>query len=300
VELTGQEVRHLIDQAALMAIPRITFFGGEPLVREDIYDLIKYANSKGMMTRINTNGLALTEEVVVKLKEAGLTHCDVSIDSADPGTHDGLRGVPGLFAKAVEGIRILRSHKVLCQIVTYAGKRTLDGGLARIIELGRELRVLSVSIVFPMATGCWFESAEELLNEEERRKVRDMADAFFVHVELPTPKNRCNVARKASLYVSPDGEVTPCPFIPWSVGNVRDRELKVLFESFSATCHSELVGDCIMNDVKARDSLRTGIESARTSCSSASSSPTMPEVADTRSQAGSRAEAARSETEVQA
>jgi MoaA/NifB/PqqE/SkfB family radical SAM enzyme len=258
-EITTWQIKDLIDQAILIGIPRITFFGGEPLLRKDIFELIRYANFKGMITRINTNGLALSKTVVVKLKDAGLTHCDVSIDDANSKVHDKLRGVPGLFEKVIKGIRLLKKQKMLCQIVTYAGKRNVTAGLERIIELGRKLRVTSVSIVFPMATGCWFESFDELLNKEERKKVMDLADSNFVHIEIPTLKDRCNVVKQASLYVSPEGNVTPCPFIPWSFGNIKNHKLHNLIKSFYSEYNTDCQGDCLMNNVYTRNYLRKTI-----------------------------------------
>jgi MoaA/NifB/PqqE/SkfB family radical SAM enzyme len=262
-EMTTSQIKDLIDQAVMMGIPRITFFGGEPLMRKDLFELISYANSKGMLTRINTNGLALTEKVVVKLREAGLTHCDVSIDDSNPEIHDKLRGVPGLFRKATQGIMLLKKHKMLCQIVTYAGKRNVTAGLQRIIDLGRKLDVTSVSIVFPMATGCWFESFDELLNEDQRKKVMNLADSHFVHVEIPTSKDRCNVVKKASLYVSPEGNVTPCPFIPWSFGNFKSHKLDNLVKSFYNNLNLNYKGDCIMNNPSTRDLLNDTIKNTK-------------------------------------
>ena len=259
-EMTTWQIKELIDQAVRIGIPRITYFGGEPLLRKDIFELIRYANFKGMITRINTNGLALSEKVVVKLKDAGLTHCDVSIDDSNPEVHDKLRGVPGLFERVIKGIGLLKKHKMLCQIVTYAAKRNVTDGLERTIELGRKLRVTSVSIVFPMATGCWFESFDELLNKEERKKVRDLADANFVHIEIPTSKDRCNVVKQASLYVSPEGNVTPCPFIPYSFGNIKSNKLGKLAEAFYSDFNCEYQGDCLMNDVCTRDFMSKTIE----------------------------------------
>jgi MoaA/NifB/PqqE/SkfB family radical SAM enzyme len=259
-ELTRNEIENVIDQAAEMGIPRITFFGGEPLLREDICNLVKYASSRGMMTRINTNGLALDEEMVVRLKCADLTHCDVSIDSPDAEVHDRLRGVPGLFKKATEGMELLRAHKMLTQIVTYAGKRSLPEGLKRIIALGRRLDVTNVSIVFPMATGCWYKADSEILNEEERAQVRALASGRFVHVEIPTEQHRCNVLRKASLHIAADGSVTPCPFIPWHFGNIRERGLRQMTESFAERFHFNMRGECLMNNPQIREDLREIIQ----------------------------------------
>lgn len=262
------QIKDLIDQAILMGIPRITFFGGEPLMRKDIFELIRYAKSKGMITRINTNAFALNEKVVMKLKESGLTHCDVSIDDSNPAIHDKLRGVPGLFSRAIKGIELLKKHKIVCQIVTYASRRNVTAGLERIIELGRKLHVTAVSIVFPMATGCWYASFDELLSLEERKKVMDLGDTNFVHIEIPTPKDRCNVVKKSSLYVSPEGNVTPCPFIPWSFGNCMKHKLDKLTKSFYSEFNLNYMGDCIMNNINTRDYLRNIIEQFNVNSSS--------------------------------
>jgi len=264
-QLTRNDIENVIDQAVDMGIPRITFFGGEPLLREDICDLVKHASSRGMMTRINTNGLALDEGMVFRLKRANLTHCDVSIDAPDAELHDWLRGVPGLFTKAVKGVELLRANKMLTQIVTYAGKRNLTEGLKRIIELGRRLDVTNVSIVFPMATGCWYEAHSEILNKEERAQVRALASDHFVHVEIPSEQARCNVLKKASLHIAADGSVTPCPFIPWHFGNIKESLLPQINGSFAEKFHSSMRGECLMNDPQIREDLRETIQQIRES-----------------------------------
>lgn len=259
-EMTTLQIKDLINQSVKMGIPRITFFGGEPLMRKDIFELINYAYSKGMITRINTNCFALNEDVVKRLKMAGLTHCDVSIDDPNPEVHDKLRGIPGLFDRVINGIHLLNKYKILCQIVTYAGKRNVTEGLKKIIKLGRELHVLGVSIVFPMATGCWFESFDELLNEEEKEKVRKLADAKFVHIEIPTSKDMCNVLKKSSLYISPEGNLSPCPFIPWAFGNCKKQKIEKLVTSFYAELNINYTGDCIMNNPDTRNLLTMSVK----------------------------------------
>ena len=78
------------------------------------------------------------------------------MDDPTPHVHDKLRGLPGTFQKAISGIKLLKQNKILCSIVTYAARRNITTGLEKIIDLGKKLKVNSVSIVFPMAT--WEES----------------------------------------------------------------------------------------------------------------------------------------------
>jgi MoaA/NifB/PqqE/SkfB family radical SAM enzyme len=258
-EMSTSQLKEIIDQSVQMGIPRITFFGGEPLMRKDIFELIRYAYDRGLITKINTNALGLKEDVVLKLKQAGLTQCDVSIDDPDAEVHDKLRGVHGLFGKAIQGIELLRKHKILCQIVTYASKRNVTEGLKRIIELGHNLHATGVSIVFPMASGCWHNSYNELLSDDELAKVMELGDSNYVYVEIPSPTASCNVVKKASLYVSPEGNVTPCPFVPWYFGNINSHALNELVPLFYSEYNHRFHGNCLMNNRDARETLQQTI-----------------------------------------
>jgi len=255
------QVKSLIDQAKGIGITRVTFFGGKPLLHKDIVELVRYAHDKGMLTRINTNGWALTRDFAKDLKRAGLNLCDLSLDDPNPEVHDRLRGLPGLYQKVIEGAQILKDHGIPCQIVTYASKRNVTTGLEQMIALGKRLGVFAISIVFPMATGCWYDSVNELLSEDEKEKVRNLGDSGFVHVELPTSHSRCNVFRKKSLYVSPEGNVCPCPFVPYTMGSLKEHTLDELWHRFSSEMKCDYVGDCPMNDLEYRETLKNRLES---------------------------------------
>jgi len=262
-ELETWEVKSIIDQARRLGVVRVTFFGGEPLLRDDILELVQYGHNKGMITRINTNGWLLSRKLISKLKTAGLNLCDVSIDDPDPDIHDKLRGLPGLYQKAIDGIRILKEYKIPCQIVTYAAKKNVTVGLEEIIDLGKKLGVFAISIVFPMATGCWYKATDILLTEEEKERVRALGDSKFVHVELPDYKSSCNVIKKRSIYISPEGDVSPCPFIPYSTGNIKNHDLEEIWNAFKKKFNLSYNADCPMNDRKVREELKNVINSIR-------------------------------------
>ena len=192
-ELTTEQIKHVIDQAKKLGVLQVTFTGGEPLLREDLFEMIRHAYHLGLLTRINTSGLLLDREVVGKLKRAGLTQGAVSIDDADPETHDRLRGVPGAYDRAVQGIRNLKDAGIPCQINTVAARRNVPEGLKKIIELGRNLGVLAVYIILPMAIGRWAKDYGQVLTEEEKAAVRGLQETTFVHLELPTPKTLCGI-----------------------------------------------------------------------------------------------------------
>jgi MoaA/NifB/PqqE/SkfB family radical SAM enzyme len=255
------EAKSVLDQAKRLGILQIAFSGGEPLLREDIVELVQYAHDLGLITRLSTNGLLLDHERVSELKRAGLTLCGVSIDDADPQTHDTLRGVPGAHAKVMEGIRNLREFKIPCEILTYAAKSNVKSGMERIITLGKRIGVQSVYVFFPVAVGCWDRAFDRLLTEEEKTELRKFHQVTFVHVEIPTPHSMCCVLQKSVVYVSPYGDVTPCPFIPYIIGNVRSHTLDYLWQQYSAELNIECRGDCVMNEVKSREALEKHVES---------------------------------------
>jgi AdoMet-dependent heme synthase len=265
VELETEVWKSVLDQAKQLGVLEAAFSAGEPLLREDIADLVRHAHDIGLLTRISTNGLLLTRERVAELKDAGLTECGVSIDDADPEVHDRLRGVPGAYRRALEGIRLLQEAGIHCQILTYAARRLIPEGLAKIVTLGRELGVMSIFFFFPIAAGRWEDATVELLTEEEKAQVRALRDRKLVYLEIPTPRYRCCVITKSMIFISPAGDVTPCPFTPYVMGNIRDHALAEFYrrhcEQLTLTC----AGHCPLNRPQCRDALKSHVEAVAAS-----------------------------------
>ena len=103
-ELTTAEGRALIDDLADFGIPSLLFSGGEPLMREDIFELIGYARLKGVRTTLSTNGTLVTPEVAGLLRELGMGYVGISLDGIGL-VNDMFRGHKGAFDKAVAGFR---------------------------------------------------------------------------------------------------------------------------------------------------------------------------------------------------
>jgi MoaA/NifB/PqqE/SkfB family radical SAM enzyme len=252
-------IKSTLDQARRLGVIQVVLSGGEPLLRDDLEDAIRYARGLGIITRIITNGLLLDRPRVRQLKQAGLTQCSVSIDDADPSVHDRMRGFPGAFAKALEGIKNLKESGILVQLHTYAAKRNVVAGLEKLIALGRRLGVFSVCIGFPMAIGRWENETDQVLTEEDRFKVRQLQDLMFVHAELPTPSTHCRVSSRHFLFVSPNGDVTPCPFVPYVIGNLKDYSLEDIWKAYCSGRKMEFRGRCPMNNPRDRESIRKNV-----------------------------------------
>ncbi len=109
-ELTIDEKKRVIHELGDSGVGILSFCSGEPLLSEELTELIKDAKSNGMLVNISTNGYLLKERAENLIK-AGTDSVTVSIDSHEKELHDKLRGVKGAFDKALEGVKSLSSLK---------------------------------------------------------------------------------------------------------------------------------------------------------------------------------------------
>ena len=102
-ELSTDEGKYLLEQLSDFGVPVVLFSGGEPLVREDLAELVEYATDLGIRPVLSTNGTLLTRERARELKEAGLKYAGVSVDGLE-ARNDEFRGEEGAFQAALRGI----------------------------------------------------------------------------------------------------------------------------------------------------------------------------------------------------
>lgn len=106
-ELTGEQARKVIDDVAGFRVPALLFSGGEPLVRPDLFDLMRYARSKELRLTLSTNGTLIDKPTAKTLHEIGLSYVGISLDGIGE-TNDLFRGVKGAFDAAVRAMRNCR------------------------------------------------------------------------------------------------------------------------------------------------------------------------------------------------
>ncbi|HOZ47302.1 MAG TPA: radical SAM protein [Candidatus Hydrogenedentes bacterium] len=108
-ELTRDEWYAVVNSAKRLGVFLISITGGEPLLRDDVYDIIRYGRDRGIGVHICTNGALLTDERVERLVSSGVNTVSISVESPEPSLHDALRG-EGSFDQTVAGIRRLRER----------------------------------------------------------------------------------------------------------------------------------------------------------------------------------------------
>ena len=137
-ELSTAEALGLIDDLAEMGIPLILFTGGEPLMREDIWELAQHARKNGIKMALSTNGTLITTEVARRIKESGIEYAGISLDGARAETHDRFRNSAGAFERTVAAFASCREAGLRCGVrVTLT--RENCGELEALIDLALSL-----------------------------------------------------------------------------------------------------------------------------------------------------------------
>lgn len=103
-EMTTKEALKFMDSLVEYKVPVLLFSGGEPLLRDDIFELMEYGKKIGLRMVISTNGTMIDKEVARKIKDIGVSYVGISLDGAKD-INDEFRGVKGSYDKAIEGMR---------------------------------------------------------------------------------------------------------------------------------------------------------------------------------------------------
>jgi len=94
-----------LSEIAQIGLPALSFSGGEPLLRKDLFEVAAFANKKIPYLSVATNGTLLTKDNAKHLKDVGIDYVEISLDGATKDVHDSFRGVKGCFEKTMRGIR---------------------------------------------------------------------------------------------------------------------------------------------------------------------------------------------------
>jgi MoaA/NifB/PqqE/SkfB family radical SAM enzyme len=166
-EFSTAECFKTIDALAAFSKPMIILTGGEPLMRDDIFEVAHYATERGCRVVFATCGHLLTPEIADKLRASGVMAVSVSLDAATAEAHDAFRGIPGAYEKTLAGINLLKNAGIPFQINTTVSKLNVDE-LPQLLEKAVKLGAATVDFFFLVPTGRGSEIADLALSPEER------------------------------------------------------------------------------------------------------------------------------------
>lgn len=247
-ELSTAEWIEVFRQAREMGAAQLGFSGGEPLVRQDLVELIAAARGLGYYTNLITSGIGLTEEKIASFADAGLDHIQISFQAADEEVNNLLAGSQRAFAHKLEMARAVKKHgyPMVLNFVTH--RHNIDN-IEQIIRLCIELEADFVELATCQFYG-WAElnragllpSKEQLVRAERiTNEWRDKLAAenhpcklIFVTPDYyeERPKACMNGWGNLFLDITPDGTALPCHSarqLPVTFPNVREHSIEYIW-----------------------------------------------------------------------
>jgi radical SAM protein with 4Fe4S-binding SPASM domain len=253
-ELTTAEAKQVIDEVCQAGTHWLIFDGGEPLMRDDIYELIAYAKETGLVPMLSTNATLLSTEAAGKLKKAGIAALTISIHGAEAKPHDDFCGMEGSWERAMLGISNAVRADLPFRINTCVHRGNLDQ-LDAIVALAKESKAMAIEVLQFVPVGRGKKHPELELNQEEKIRLvskiiqYQLEDEKFVYYCIALPQLWVEVektvteeeAKKRFIRTCCDagirycsilyeGTVYPCMLLPKSAGNIREKSFETIWQ----------------------------------------------------------------------
>lgn len=237
-ELTKEECFKIIEELSFNNVQKICFFGGEPLVRNDFFEIANYAIKKGIFVNFTTNGLLINENMIEKeLYKFELIR--VSLDGPTPETHEFIRNLKGSYDRTVNNIKKMIERGINVGVVTCISHKNLNY-IDEMVSLLEKLKVKRWFIPILSAAGRGNSIEKEILSPEEVKyllirleKITKNVE-FSINLDLPyavlfkCKNNKINASCPASiteLAIFANGDISPCCEIPIIGGNWRNKSI---------------------------------------------------------------------------
>jgi heme b synthase len=270
-----EEAKRMLDDIASYAKPVVVLSGGEPLVREDVFDIARYGTEKGLRMCLATNGVLVTDETCEHIKASGIKIVSLSLDGSTREVHDDFRCQEGAFDGTLRAARLFKKHGIEFIINSSFTKRNQEE-IPRVYRLAKELGATAWYMFMIVPTGRGEDIMSELISKEEYEEildwhydmekeedeilVRPTCAPHYYRVRLQRAKEEGEKVKHRTLKFSTggskgclagqliclidvDGNVLPCSYFPKAAGNVHRQSFKDVWEN------SELFRD--MRDFKS-------------------------------------------------
>jgi radical SAM protein len=260
-ELSTDDAYRLLDQICEFGSPLMVFTGGDPLKRPDLSLLLRRSVSLGLRTNVSPSATPLlTRQAIQEFKDCGVIRMALSLDGPNALSHDGFRGVPGTFDRAVEALEDARLIGLETQLMSTVTRRNMHS-LDQIAQIAAAVKVKMWSVFFLVVTGRAlmnddlmaeeYEQVFEKLYQISKWAPFEVKTTEAMHYrrflarrnkeeQAPAAPAQKTVWRTAGVsdgrgfvFVSHTGEIYPSGFLPISAGNVRQDSLVEVYRNSS-------------------------------------------------------------------
>ena len=243
-ELSTEEGLRFLDELAKLAPgAMLVLTGGEPLLRNDIFELASHATDLSLNVVVGSNGTLLDNDKAKKLVKSGVSGIGISLDSLDADKHDHFRGLSGAWENTVQSIETCKNIGLDFQIQTTATRENYKE-IPKLINFSSSKGARAFNVFFLVCTGRG-EKITDLSQGEYDDLLKYLAEnqsnngnmmirarcaphfARFVHQESSNlPIIKACLAGTNYCRITPEGDVTPCPYLPITVGNIREESFE--------------------------------------------------------------------------
>ena len=261
-DFTFEEATRILDDIASYASPVVVLSGGEPLLRNDVFDIARYGTDLGFRMCLATNGTLVTQETCEQIKASQIRMVSLSLDGAKAATHDNFRNQLGAFDGTMRAIELFNKNGIPFLVNSSFTVRNKDE-IPAIFKLVKELGATAWYMFMIVPTGRGEDIMEELIPEklydeilewhyqvekEEtemlmrptcaphyyriiRQKAKEQGEKYERRtLKFSTGGSKGCLAGQLICLIDVDGEVLPCSYFPKSAGNVKTTSFKEIWE----------------------------------------------------------------------
>ena len=264
-DISSQRARKLVEEIAELRPGWVIVEGGEPLLRNDLFELLSLMRQKQLEVHLITNGLLINNEILSQLKQLGIKLI-ISIDGATPETYEEIR-TGANFKKAVQAARLCAEEGLL-EAIDFTVLKMNYQEIPGIFKLAASLGVPKVTFIG--LKPCYNYSAELLSPEECGEAIRLACQAseetgieFFFdepffwavvkewRLTARMPEENAGILVSSTtacifgeyLFIEPSGDVKPCSFSPMTVGNVNEKSLDEIWDEMLSSSFFHQIKD---------------------------------------------------------
>jgi len=229
------DYKKLIEEANNLGVVYFNICGGEPLLNPHICEIVSMIRSKGMIANVSTNGFFADENMIKKLRAAGLSFITFGILSYDEKEHDSFAGVKGAYKKAMNGVILAKKCGMTVAMTFPLTPEVIKSeGFIQLMKFTTKINVC-LDVTLPSKMGGW-KDKDIIMEKEDLNLISKIIRPYFVNVTdqiryfnfLSKNIQHICLAGEEKLYVTPYGDVTPCPVIQISFGNIKKEPLGLI------------------------------------------------------------------------
>ncbi|MCR2044122.1 radical SAM/SPASM domain-containing protein [Anaerosalibacter massiliensis] len=221
--LSTEKIKEIIDESYKLGAMHLSITGGEPLLRNDLLEILRYGNEKKFYITLQTNGTLLTDDIARSLSNIRPINVAITLHSHDYRIHDEFTRRKGSYTEAINGIKLLKKYNIPVTIRYVVTKKNFDG-IDDYDKLAKELgvHVNRSPLLYPTTDG----SLEPL----KLRLTEKQIEYLVQYKNYKPQKDPCG-AGKTKIIVSPEGKVYPCTFYHKELGDICQYTIKQILNN---------------------------------------------------------------------